>query len=163
MATTSQPVRAAPAAPPTDMKLASAPVAKARPVLGNHFAMTPVETGNRPACASPFATRETMSMKSQPAAIAAVAKDHATANAGSARRAPKRCPTHAPGIWNAAYEIKNALISQPDCSFVRPRSPRTVLSATAMALRLMYASAAAAHSHASTANRTTLGRAEDCF
>src|SRR5437867_12496732 len=59
--------------------------------------------------------------------------------------------------------MKKALISQPDCSLVRPRSPRTVLSATAMALRLTYASAAAAHSHANTANRTTLGRAEDCF
>src|SRR5438034_499430 len=59
--------------------------------------------------------------------------------------------------------MKKALINQPDCSLVRPRSPRTVLSATAMALRLTYASAAAAHSQANTANRTTLGRAEDCF
>ena len=66
MATTSQPVRAAPAAPPTDMKLASAPVANARPVLGNHFAMTPVQTGNRPAWERPFATRETISMKKLP-------------------------------------------------------------------------------------------------
>src|SRR2546422_6237999 len=59
--------------------------------------------------------------------------------------------------------MKKALITQPDCSLVRPRSPRTVLSATAMALRLTYTSAAAAHSQANTANRTTLGRAEDCF
>src|SRR5947208_3990996 len=59
--------------------------------------------------------------------------------------------------------MKKALINQPDCSLVRPRSPRTVLSATAMALRLTYASAAAAHSQANTANRPTLGRAEDCF
>src|SRR5207253_4712812 len=97
-ATTSQPVRAAPAAPPTDMKLASAPVANARPVSGNHFAMTPVQTGNRPAWESPFATRETINMKKPPAANATVARDHATANAGSAGRAPNRCPTHAPGI-----------------------------------------------------------------
>src|SRR5213596_1930056 len=30
---------------------------------GNHFAMTPVQTGNRPAWERPFATRETISMK----------------------------------------------------------------------------------------------------
>src|SRR5262245_39871400 len=110
MLTTNQPVSAAPAAPPTDMKLASAPVANARPVFGNQFATTPVDTGNKPAWASPFATRAAINMKNQPAAIAAVARDHATAKAGSARRAPKRCPTHAPGIWKRAYEMKNALM-----------------------------------------------------
>src|SRR6185503_16543338 len=136
MATTSQPVRAAPAAPPTDMKLARAPVANARPVLGNHFAMTPVQTGNRPAWERPFATREAINIKKPPVAAATVASDHATANAGNALRAPNRCPTHAPGIWNTAYEMKKALISQPDSSLVRPRSPRIVLSATPMALRL---------------------------
>src|SRR5258708_2573054 len=118
------------------MKLASAPVANALPVLGNHFAMTPVQTGNKPAWERPFATRETINIQNQPAAIAAVASDHATANAGNARRAPNRCPLHAPGIWKTAYEMKKALMSQPDCCFVSARSPRTVLSATAMALRL---------------------------
>src|SRR5258706_1025681 len=145
------------------MKLARAPVANARPVFGNQFAITPVQTGNRPAWESPFATRETINIKNQPGAIAAVAKDHATATAGRPRGAPNRCPTHAPGLWNTAYEMKKALISQPDCSLLRPRSPRTVLSATPMALRLMYASAAGAQSHASTANRTRLGRGEDSF
>src|SRR5262245_19456450 len=161
MATTSQPVRAAPAAPPTDMKLASAPVANARPLFGNQFAMTPVQTGNSPAWKRPFATRATNSVKNPPMAVAAVARDHATAKAGSARLAPNRCPAHAPGIWHTAYEIKKALINQPDCTLVRPRSARTVLSATPMALRLTYASAAAPQSHASTAKRTTLGLAED--
>ena len=127
---------AAPTAPPTDIKLPSAPVANACPVLGNHFATTPVQMGNRPPCETPFTTRIARTFTKPPSAVAAVAMDHTMANAGNARRAPNRCPTHAPGIWQTEYEMKNALISQPDCSFVRPRSPRTVLSATAMALRL---------------------------
>ena len=47
------------------------------------------------------------------------------------------CATAADGIWQSAYDQKNKLINQPDCSFVRCKSARTVLSATLMALRVM--------------------------
>src|SRR5215216_2105118 len=68
-----------------------------------------VAFGNAPASPAPNRNRNVdMEAKFQESAVAEVKILHQVTIQASARRGPKRSPSHPPGNWNSAYPQRNA-------------------------------------------------------
>src|SRR5688500_9140510 len=88
-ASSSSPVIASPSEEPTDIKLASEPLARPRRVLGSQRAQELVAQGNSPDCAAPSANCEARSVaKPLASPTSAVANDQSRQYTESARREP---------------------------------------------------------------------------
>ena len=95
--------------------------------------------GNAPASPTPKKTwMVSIETAFQASAVMAVNALHQMTIADNPRRAPKRSPSHPPGIWNSAYASRNPNVIQPIMTSEICSSSRITGRATARIWRSMY-------------------------
>ncbi len=105
---------------------------------GSHRDIAVVAVGNAALSPAPSARRDATRVPSPPAApVAAVAAAQTPPSHARVRRAPKRSPSHPPGIWRNAYGSAKAENTSPIWASDRFRSVWMNGAAVEMLLRSM--------------------------